>query len=142
MFRSISLVLFIILSLTEEISAEWCYYGRQMYYCSPGQSCGYYYNDCRGLPTYAIVAIVSTSILILSVCIRCCIQLSASNTRPTSQRVPISIQNPRHVQVQIHSPRNNMATRSPGIAPVHCIKEEAPPTYAAAISSVTEPPKY
>ncbi|CAF1117966.1 unnamed protein product [Rotaria sp. Silwood1] len=142
MLRSITLVSFIVLSLTEEVLAEWCYYGTSVYYCSSGQSCGSYYNDCRGLPTYAIVGIVGISVAILSICIRCCVQLNSNNARQVPPRAPISIQNPGHVRVQVFSAGNNRATRTPTTAPVHCIREDAPPSYAAAISSTTEPPKY
>ncbi|CAF2680603.1 unnamed protein product [Rotaria sp. Silwood2] len=142
MSHAISFVLFIVLSLTEGISAEWCYDGSLSYYCSSGQSCGSYYNDCRGLPTYAIIGIVGISIAILSICIRCCVQLNSNNTRQTPPAVPISIQNPGHRRAQVYVTRNNMTARSSTIVPVHCIREDAPPSYAAATSSTTELPKY
>ncbi len=73
--------------------------------------------------------------MILSVCIRCCIQASANNTQPIRSR-----RNPRLTRVQVHSYQNNSATRSSTAVPVHCIQEDAPPSYAVATS--TEYPKY
>jgi hypothetical protein len=72
---------------------------------------------------------VFASITLLSICIRCCIHINATNTRPA----PLVAQHTGPVQVQVHSFANNRAT-----VPVHSIREQAPPTYAAA----TEGPKY
>lgn len=107
-----------------------------------GQSCGTYYGDCRGLPTYALVSIISSGLLLLLVCIRCCIYLSSNNTRATPRRVLISAQNPRLVRVQAHPYPNNLSTGSPTAVPVHIMREEAPPSYIVATSSTIQPPKY
>lgn len=108
-----------------------------------GQTCGSYYGDCRGLPTYAIITIISTGILLLSICIRCCVQMSSNNNqRAVSPTVPTSIRNPGHVRVQVYSVGVNGASRSPTCAPVHNIVEEAPPSYAATMSANPAPPKY
>ncbi|CAF4870899.1 unnamed protein product [Rotaria socialis] len=139
MFRSISLVVFIVLSLMKGVSAEWCYDSKGYYYCSSGQTCGSYYGDCRGLPTYAIVAIISSGVLVLSICIRCCVQLNSNNTQRTVTTVT---QNPGHIRVQVYATGNNAPSHSRNIAPVHNIREDAPPSYDAALSSNTEPPKY
>ncbi len=99
-----------------------------------GQTCGSYYGDCRGLPTYALVGIISLGIILFSICLRCCIQINANNSR----RSPISVQNPGTVPV--YSYGNNLPTRSSTAVPVHNIREDAPPSYAAATS--TGLPKY
>ncbi|UJR07749.1 hypothetical protein I4U23_012033 [Adineta vaga] len=94
MFRLTCLGLFVTLSIIKGTSADWCYTGTfSSYYCYPGQSCGSYYGDCRGLPTYAIIGIVSSCIVLLSICIRCCIHMNASNNRAVPRRVPMSPQN-------------------------------------------------
>ena len=66
-------------------------------------------------------------------------QLNSNNAQRTATTVT---QNPRHIRVQVYSTGNNAPSQSPNIVPVHNIREDAPPSYAAALSSNTEPPKY
>ncbi len=102
MFRFTSLVLFIVLSLINEVSSDWCYDSDlRIYYCS--------------------------SILVLMICIRCCIQINSNNTQSNPRRIPRSAQNRGY---------------SPTTAPVHNIREDAPPSYAIATTSTTEITKY
>jgi hypothetical protein len=61
------------------------------------------------------------------ICIRCCIQLNSNNTQSLPRRIPQSAQN------QSYSPTN---------APIHNIREDAPPSYAIATNSTTGLPKY
>ena len=69
-------------------------------------------------------------------------QLQSNNTRPISLGVPTPIQNPEHVRVQVFSAGNNGVTRPSTMAPVHNLIEDAPPSYAAAVSSTTGFQKY
>ncbi len=92
-----------------------------------GQSCGSFYGDCRGLPTYALISIISSSILVLMICIRCCIQINSNNIQSNPRRIPRSAQNRGY---------------SPTTAPVHNIREDAPPSYAIATTSTTGITKY
>ena len=107
-----------------------------------GQTCGTYYGDCRGLPTYAIIAIISGGILILSVCIRCCIYLSTNKTQPIRRAAPISIGNPSNVQVRVHSTTNYRTAQTASTARVHAVTEDPPPSYTAATAFNSQPPKY
>lgn len=86
--------------------------------------------DCRGLPTYAIISIISGCILLLSICIRCCIY-ATNNNRRTIRRVPISRQNPRLVRAPVRCYQSNLSTA----VPVHSIQEDGPPSYAVATST-------
>lgn len=152
-----NLPLFIILSFIARITADSCSTpdGRYTYYCSgksfwlaienalehlflAGQSCGTSFGDCRGLPTYAVIGIVSVSIMFLSICIRCCIYANASNNPRPIQRRFIR---PRTIRVR-GDPNGNIYGTQPisTIVPVHNIVEDAPPSYEVATSIA--PPKY
>ncbi|CAF1189183.1 unnamed protein product [Adineta steineri] len=136
MFRSMFLGLFIILSVTKEVSSIICPSGiYNSYYCSAGQSCGSYYGDCRGLPTYLIFTIVSFSLVLCSICIRCCVYISSNNSKTTTQRVLVP-------QGPVHSFRNNLATQPPVSVPVHSFREDAPPSYGAVVAAGAQPIKY
>ena len=107
-----------------------------------GQTCGTYYGSCRGLPTYAIIGIVSACIVTLSVCIRCCIHLNTVNNRRVPQAVPVYTQTPGQPVYQVHSFTNNFAAGRPVAVPVHTMREDAPPTYTAVVSETTPQGKY
>ncbi|CAF1083692.1 unnamed protein product [Adineta ricciae] len=142
MFQSKSFALFILLSFISVISAEWCYSGYSTYYCYSGQTCGTYYGDCRGLPTYAIIGIVSACIVILSICIRCCIHFNTVNNRRVPRAVPVFTPTPGQPVYQVHSFSHNFATGRPAAVPVHSMREDAPPTYTAVVSETTPQGKY
>lgn len=101
-----------------------------------------YLNDCRGLPTYAIIGIVSVSIMFLSICIRCCIYANASNNRQPIQRRFVRVRpNVRTSRVQGNTNGNIYVVRPVSTAvPIHNIIEDTPPSYEAA--TATAPPKY
>jgi hypothetical protein len=95
-----------------------------MFFFLAGQSCGYFYGDCRGLPTYAIISIISGCILLLSICIRCCAYAAGGNTQPI-RRVPI-------VRRRAQNPAATYQGNASTVVPIHSIQEDAPPTYEAA----------
>jgi hypothetical protein len=149
MFVHLSVVLIILGSICDETVAEICFTRYGSYYCSrksfairplsplncsiclAGETCGTYYGDCRGLSAYVIAAIVFSGITFLSICVRCCIQISSASAVRTRTRARTA--NAGLVRVQVHSP-----TR----VPVHTIVEDAPPNYDVAVLSKNEPPKY
>ena len=73
------------------------------------------------------------STIFLCLCIRLCIQLCCKKT----QSLPSSGQREGPIQVQVHSYENNLTT-----VPAYNIREEAPPSYTAATSSITGQLKY
>ena len=107
-----------------------------------GQTCGTEYGDCQGLPTYAIIGLISVSIMILSICIRCCIYANANNNpQPIRRRIVRARPITRAGRVYVTPDGTAYATRPVStIVPVHTIVEDAPPSYEVATS--TGPPKY
>lgn len=100
---------------------------------SAGQTCGYYFGDCRGLSVYAITGIVCGGIILLSVCIRCCIHY---NSTSQGQRTRNVNRTRRVNRIEVQSTFGN--TRP--IARIHM--EEPPPTYQEAIRTVPQDQKY
>ena len=106
---------------------------------SVGQTCGTSYGECRGLSTYTIMAIVLACIIVMGICVRfCALKHSGHSSQSLSSVVP----HPRTVPAHTQYPANYAAMPPSHRTPVHNVTEEAPPSYAAAISMSEQPPKY
>lgn len=106
-----------------------------------GETCGSTWDECDGISSYTLYAIIFGSVCLLSACIRYCMRSSTNSRQPIRRRVPPSVQSSGQRPAQVHSVGINSATQSPPTVVVHNIRESAPPSYAEAIASTVLIPK-